>query len=109
MRKRIGGERQPYEARARLMKALAHPTRLFIVDELARGERCVCELRDMVGADISTVSKHLALLRAAGIVADDKRGLQVFYRLRTPCVLRIFDCVRRVQDEPDWASKNPME
>ena len=88
-----------YEARARIIKALAHPTRLFMVDELSKGERCVCELRDMVGADISTVSKHLALLKAAGILADDKRGLQVFYRLKTPCVLGIFDCVEKVQQD----------
>jgi ArsR family transcriptional regulator len=92
-----GAARTRYEATARMIKAVAHPTRLFIVDELSRGERCVCDLRDMVGADISTVSKHLALLKAAGIVADDKRGLQVFYRLMTPCVLGFFDCVRQVQ------------
>jgi len=87
-----------YEAKARMMKALAHPTRLFIVEELAGGERCVCELRDMVGADISTVSKHLALLKSAGILTDDKRGQQVFYRLKTPCVLGFFDCVEQVQN-----------
>ena len=56
------------DAQARVMKALAHPTRLFIVEELGRGERCVCELTEMVGADVSTVSKHLALLRNAGVV-----------------------------------------
>ena len=96
--KLTGTARARYEAKARMMKALAHPTRLFIVDELSKGERCVCELRDMVGADISTVSKHLALLKAVGIVADDKRGLQVFYRLKTPCVLGFFDCVQKVQN-----------
>ena len=63
-----------YEARARIAKALAHPTRLFLVDELARRERCVCEITEMVGSDISTVSKHLAVLKAAGIVTDEKRG-----------------------------------
>ncbi len=87
-----------HEEKARLMKTLAHPTRLFIVDELARGERCVRELRDMVGADISTVSKHLALPKTAGVVIDDRRGQQVFYRLQTPCVLDFFECVRQVQD-----------
>lgn len=96
--KKLGGKTfDRYESKARLVKALAHPTRLFMVDELAGGERCVCELRDMVGADISTVSKHLALLKAAGIVDDTRRGQQVFYRLRTPCVLGIFECVRKVQ------------
>jgi ArsR family transcriptional regulator len=93
-----GAIRNRYEAKARMMKALAHPTRLFIVDELSNGERCVCELRDMVGADISTVSKHLSLLKTADIVVDEKRGLQVFYRLKTPCVLGFFDCVQQVQE-----------
>jgi len=88
--------RSRYEARARIVKALAHPSRLFIVDELSKGERCVCELTDMVGADISTVSKHLSLLKAAGIVVDEKRGTQVFYRLRVGCVLKFFDCVEAV-------------
>lgn len=95
--KLTGAARSRYEAKAKMIKALAHPTRLFILDELSKGERCVCELRDMVGADISTVSKHLAVLKTAGIVADDKRGLQVFYRLETPCVLGFFDCVQQVQ------------
>jgi DNA-binding transcriptional ArsR family regulator len=85
-----------YNARARIVKALAHPTRLFIVDELAKRERCVCELTEMVGADISTVSKHLSLLKTAGIVVDEKRGTQVFYSLRVGCVLKFFDCVEAV-------------
>lgn len=85
-----------YRERARVIKALGHPTRLFIVDELSRGERCVCELRDMIGADISTVSKHLSVLKAAGLVEDDKRGLQVWYRLRVPCILKFFGCVEDV-------------
>jgi len=84
------------EGRARVMKALAHPSRLFIVDELSRGERCVCELTEMIGADVSTVSKHLALLREAGLVLDDRRGQQVFYRLRVPCILNFFGCVEAV-------------
>ena len=85
-----------YEARARIIKAMSHPTRLFMVDELSRGERCVCELTEMVGDDISTISKHLSLLKGAGIVADQKRGTQVFYSLRVPCVLNFFSCVESV-------------
>lgn len=88
--------RARYEARAQIIKAMGHPTRLFIVDELSKRERCVCELTDMVGADISTVSKHLSILKAAGIVFDEKRGSQVFYNLRVPCVLKFFDCVGAV-------------
>jgi DNA-binding transcriptional ArsR family regulator len=86
-----------YEARARIIKAMAHPTRLFIVDELAkRGERCVCELTELIGSDMSTVSRHLALLKQAGIIADEKRGSQVYYQLRVRCVSKFFDCVESV-------------
>ena len=85
-----------FEERARVVKAMAHPTRLFIIDELSRGERCVCELRDMIEADISTVSKHLSVLKQAGIVEDEKRGLQVWYKLRVPCILNFFGCVEDV-------------
>ncbi len=88
-----------YEQRARVMKALAHPSRLMMVDELADGERCVCELTDLVGADISTVSKHLSVLREAGIVDSRKDGVQVFYRLKTPCVLNMFSCITEVLEE----------
>lgn len=89
-------KKQRYEARAQIIKAMAHPTRLFIVDELAKGERCVCELRDMIGVDISTVSKHLSVLKQVGIVEDEKRGLQVWYSLRVPCILKFFGCVEDV-------------
>jgi ArsR family transcriptional regulator len=80
-------EKLIYAAKARVIKALAHPTRLWMVERLADGERCVCEFADAVDADFSTVSKHLALLRQAGIVEDEKRGKQVFYRLKVPCVI----------------------
>lgn len=88
-----------FDARAVIVKALAHPTRLFIVNELSKGERFVCELREEIGADISTVSKHLSVLKSAGIVEDDKRGLQVFYRLRVPCIMNFFGCVENVLQE----------
>jgi len=87
------------EARARIIKAMAHPTRLLFVEELASGERCVCELNDMVDADVSTISKHLSVLKNAGIVRDEKRGSRVFYSLRTPCVLNFFSCVEGVLEE----------
>ena len=88
--------RKNIEQRAHIIKALAHPTRLFLVEELARAERCVCELTELVGDDISTISKHLTVLRNAGIVDSDKRGQQVWYRLRVPCILKFFGCVEEV-------------
>ncbi len=85
-----------FEARARIIKAMAHPTRLFIVEELSRGDRCVCELTEMIGADTSTVSKHLSILKNAGLIKDEKKGTQVFYNLKTPCVLNFFGCIENV-------------
>ena len=87
-----------FEARARIIKAMGHATRLFLVDQLSRQERCVCELTEMVGADMSTVSKHLAVLRNAGIVQDEKRGSSVYYRLRVPCIMNFFECVESVME-----------
>jgi DNA-binding transcriptional ArsR family regulator len=85
-----------YSARANIIKALANPTRIFIVEELEKGERCVCELRDMIGDDMSTVSKHLSILKNAGFVSDDKRGLKIFYRLTMPCALKFLECSEKI-------------
>ena len=77
-----------------MLKALAHPTRLLIVDELGEaGERCVCELTELVGADMSTVSRHLSQLRGAGIIEDERRGAKVFYKLCFPCLGKLFECL----------------
>lgn len=86
-----------YEARAKIVKALAHPARLLIVDELSQhGERCVCELTELIGSDMSTVSRHLAQLKQAGVIEDQKRGQMVFYRLRIKCLLKFFECIESV-------------
>ncbi len=85
--------RARYEIRARVFKALAHPTRLFIVDQLSGGELCVCSINEMIDADMSTISKHLSVLRNAGIVASDKRGANVFYRLRISPDGSLFACM----------------
>ena len=82
--------------KANVLKAMAHPSRLCIVEDLAKRERCVCELTEMIGADMSTVSKHLTVLKQAGIVAVEKRGAMVFYRLRVPCLGKLFETVDSV-------------
>ncbi len=75
------------EARSEILKALAHPTRIYIVDLLDReGPRCVCELAKEIGADMSTVSRHLSLLRNAGILEDEKKGTTVYYSLACDCI-----------------------
>ena len=87
------------ETRAAVLKALAHPTRLFMIEELAVKSYCVCELTEMIGRDVSTVSKHLSILRNAGLVNVEKKGKQVFYSLRMRCVLNFLDCVEAVLRE----------
>lgn len=84
---------------ADIFKALAHPSRLLIIEALAKGKRCVNELTELVGADMSTVSRHLAQLRTVGLIRDEKQGLQVFYELRCHCVLKFLDCVESVTAE----------
>ena len=87
-----------YEIRAAVFKALGHPTRLFIIDRLVAGERCVCELAELINADMSTISKHLSVLRNAGIVTAEKRGARVFYRLRISPDGALFGCMSSVAD-----------
>jgi DNA-binding transcriptional ArsR family regulator len=85
-----------YKRQARILRALANETRLMIIDRLSKGECQVGELVQMVGADQSTVSKHLSVLRSVGVVDDDRRGNAVFYRLITPCVMDFFACTSKV-------------
>ncbi len=93
------GKVQAFVKQANMLKALAHESRLMIVDRLSRGECSVGELRDLVGGDLSTVSKHLALLRAHGIVESRRDGTTVYYRLLTPCVCNFFTCATQVLKE----------
>jgi len=88
--------RKRYEARARIAKALAHPSRLMILEALEGRERCVCELTELVGADQSTVSKHLAVLKQAGLVEDRKEGVMAFYRIKVCCLAGFWKCIETV-------------
>jgi ArsR family transcriptional regulator len=90
-------DRARLERRAEVIKALAHPSRILIVELLAQGERCVCELTDSVGADMSTVSKHLSLMKSVGLVEVEKRGQNAYYRLACPCLGDFFECVDSIQ------------
>lgn len=82
--------------RARILKALAHPSRMFIVEKLSEKSHCVCELTEMIGADTSTVSKHLSVLKNAGIIEDEKRGTSVYYSLRCSCIMQFIGCIEQV-------------
>jgi DNA-binding transcriptional ArsR family regulator len=78
---------------ADVFKALGNPSRVMIVNALAEGEHCVADLTALVQLDMSTVSNHLAVLRNVGIVVDERRGTQVFYSLRKPCLMNLFCCL----------------
>ncbi len=86
-----------YEARAEVVKALAHPSRIIFVEALAEGERCVCELQELVDATMPTVSRHLAQMKNAGIVTGRREGNQVYYRLLVPCIMELFHCIDAVR------------
>ena len=92
-------EHRPFRAQARVLKALANESRLMIVDRLTRGECSAGDLTRLVGSDQTTVSKHLAVLRAHGIVEDRREGSVVIYRLLTPCVTSFFSCATQVLKE----------
>jgi ArsR family transcriptional regulator len=93
--------------RASVFKALGHPARLAMVDRLAQGECCVCELLELTEfRQLSgpTVSQHLLVLKSAGVIADERRGKKIFYRLRMPCVAEISLCVRACETTETGAS-----
>lgn len=92
-------DRAYFRSQARVLKALANESRLLIVDRLNRGECTAGELTRLVGSDQTTVSKHLAVLRAHGIVDDRREGSAVVYRLLTPCVVNFFSCATQVLKE----------
>ena len=80
------------QIRADILKALAHPIRILLVDALRQEDRCVNELMDVADVDQSTISRHLAQLKRAGIVTERKQGQKVIHHLECPCILKAFDC-----------------
>ncbi len=101
--------RKLYQMQAEVMKALGHPIRLAVVDLLADGELCVCDIAEALGAGRSNVSRHLAVMVGAGILSCRKDGLRMLYRLRAECVLNFFSCVRNVLRERVEADSAALE
>lgn len=87
------------EGQAKVMKALAHPSRLLIAHALLDNELCVCELRELLKQNLSTVSRHLSVMKNAGLLREEKRGLYVYYHLTCPCILEFLGCVGRITGE----------
>ena len=84
------------EIRAKIIKAMAHPVRLMVIEFLKNGEHSFSELFDLFKLDKSTVSKHLLVLKEAGILSSRKEGIDMIYRLDVPCILDFFGCVTAV-------------
>lgn len=86
-------DKQTLDRQVLFFKALAHPTRLWMIRQLRGGEHCVHEFVKLVGDDFSTISKHLTVLKAARIVEINKKGTTVYYRLSHPCILAVLNCM----------------
>jgi len=82
------------EAQAQLLRTLAHPARLYILQLLRSGEVCVCHIQAVLGERQATISQHLMALRAANLVRTRKEGLRVFYRIAQPHLLEALDSLR---------------
>ncbi len=80
-----------YLYQAELLKALAHPTRLQILDLLKDGEKCVCKILPELQMEQSNVSRHLNVLRKEGLVTSRKEGLKVFYKVNDPKIFELLD------------------
>jgi ArsR family transcriptional regulator len=85
-----------YDRQAELLKALAHPVRLQILDILRDGEQCVCHIEAVLRLRQAYISQQLMTLRKAGVVADHKDGLRVYYRITDQAVLRVLDPARKM-------------
>lgn len=85
--------RRSAKERSAIVKAMAHPTRLLVMEVLTQGEKCVNDLTLLAGCDVTTLSKHLAVMRRAGLLQCEKRGVSVFYQIACPCFLEFFRCI----------------
>ena len=80
------------KARADILKALAHPTRVLMLDALSRGDRCVNDLRNLAAVSQPTITHHLEKLKKAGLVTERRAGKRVIHHLACPCMLQALEC-----------------
>ena len=93
-----------YKWQAKMAKALAHPTRIAILEILRRGEVCVCEMGPELEASQANVSQHLAVLRDSNLVAAQREGTRMMYRVTDERVFRVLDLMGSIaHDQLDAA------
>ena len=80
------------KAKADVLKALGHPLRVQMLEALARGDRCVNDLRNLSATSQPTISRHLDKLKKVGIVTERRAGKKVIHHLATPCMLQALGC-----------------
>jgi DNA-binding transcriptional ArsR family regulator len=97
-----------YEGQAFILKALGQPNRLQIVDLLKDGERCVCEIFSPIHQEQANISKHLSILKQAGILESRKEGLHTFYRIKNQEVLLLLKGVTRMLKDQGREQKKMM-
>lgn len=83
-----------YQKKAEIFKALSNPARLEILDVLLNGEKCVCEITDILKKyEQPHISKSLAKLKNAGIIKDRKKGLNTYYSISKQCIVDFINCL----------------
>ena len=82
--------------KAEIFKAIAHPTRLMILEMLKKSEKCVSEIQDEIEVDFSTISKHLQVMKTAGLLEHRREKKHVFYSLRVPCIMNFMGCIDEI-------------
>ncbi|GFO68767.1 transcriptional regulator [Geomonas limicola] len=87
------------ELRSDILKALAQPTRIKILDFLRDGERCVCEIFPAIGEEQSNTSRHLNMMMDAGVLSRRKEGLKIYYTIKHPEILQVVDLVNLIVEE----------
>lgn len=82
-----------YDKKIEIFKALSNPMRLEIIEILANGEKCVCEIVKSLNYEQSHISKGLIKLKEAGIIKDRKEGLKVYYSIKCKCINSFLECI----------------
>ena len=95
-KRKSDGESEIYERQAAICKAFANPTRLHLIEMLARGERWASELQQGLGISKANLSQHLAILRSAGLVATRREGKQLQCGIAIPEVKQATSAFRNV-------------
>lgn len=100
------------DRRTEILKALAHPVRLGLVETLSDRRLCVNDLADLFPVDRTTISKHLSILKEAGVLEDQREGREIYYHLRVPCLEEFISCLGRMacgETCQGYGKQNDME